>query len=477
MKFMRTTATTILALAFAQIAHSAAESPPPNILLFMADDTTFTDFGCYGNPIVNTPNVDRLAREGLRFEHCYNSSPMCAPTRMSLYSGIHPVRNGAWPNHSRSYDHIKSIPHYLGDRGYRVALIGKRHEAPLSCFPFEDLGGRHHDDGDGIDLHLEKVRAFMEESKDRPWCLVVCSNQAHEPWNRGDPSAYDPAKLQIPPYMVDTPETRDALTRYYAEITYMDAQLGKCLGFLDETGQRDNTLVLFLSEHGSSFPFCKWTCYETGLHSAAIARWPGKITAGSETGAIIQYVDILPTMIEAVGGDPGAVGEPFDGRSFLPVLAGKSNKHQPYAFGLQTSAGTAHGPNQSYGIRTVRDERFRYIWNTDWQNSFRASVTEKKPAFRSWMAKAEAGDSKAKARIDAYRDRPEVELYDMTADPWELKNLAGDPAHAADEQRLRAALTQWMKEQGDQGAKTEAAAPSREAKDQPWYTQRPVDSD
>lgn len=438
---------------------AAAGARPPNILLFLADDLTYHDLGSYGNTEVRTPHLDRLASEGLRFTRAFNSSPMCAPTRMSLYTGIHPVRNGAHPNHSRVYDHIRSMPHYLRPLGYRVALTGKRHEAPEDHFPFDFLGGVHHDGGRGVDLDLGRVHAFMEAHRDTPWMLVVASNQPHRPWNRGDAAAYDPDALTLPPYFVDTPETRQALARYYAEITYMDDQVGQVLRALEETGQAGHTLVLYLSEQGSNFPHAKWTAYDTGLRSAALVRWPGVVRPGTTSGAIIQYVDVLPTLIEVAGGVPDY--DIFDGRSFLPVLRGRRDEHHAYAFGVQTSRGIFDGP-RAYGIRTVRSERYRLIWNLNWEEAFQNTVTERFAPYLSWVREAEAGDAFARRRVEAYRQRPQFELYDLVEDPYELNNLAEAPAYQSVFRTLQAALEAWMVQQGDAGVVTEQTALSRQ---------------
>lgn len=432
---------------------------PPNVLLILADDMTYHDLGSYGNPDVRTPNLDRLAGEGLRFEYAFNSAPMCAPTRMSLYTGIHPVRNGGYPNHSRVYDHIRSMPHYLEPLGYRVAIVGKRHEAPDANFPFEYLGGRHHDDGGGVDVDLDRVREFMRDTTDRPWLLVVASNQPHMPWTRGDASEYDAAKLKLPPYLVDTQETREAMTRYYAEITYLDDQVGQVLRFLRESGQADGTLVIFLSEQGSNFPFAKWTAYDAGLRSAALVRWPGVVRPGTVTEAMIQYVDVLPTIIEVAGGDPGGYG--FDGMSFLPVLTGDRGEHHAHVFGVQTSKGIYAGPD-AYGIRTVRDRRYRLIWNLNWEGEFRNTVTASFAPYQSWIRKAEGGDSHARRRVDAYVRRPEFELYDLEADPYELNNIAGEAVQEPRLRAMKARLAEWMRQQGDLGKLTEAMAPTRQ---------------
>lgn len=446
-------------------AHAQRGLDRPNFLLLLSDDMTYHDLGSYGNPDVITPNLDRLAQEGMRFRHAYTSSPMCAPLRMSLYSGLHPVRSGGHPNHSRVYGDVRSMPHFLRDLGYRVALIGKRHEAPEENFPFENLGGRHHDGGKGVDLELDRVRTFMEEAEGRPWALVVASNQPHIPWNRGLTHPYDPEDLQLPPYLVDTDVTRQALARYYAEITYMDGQMGQVLEHLEETGHADDTVVIYLSEQGSNFAHGKWTLYDTGVRSAAIVRWPGVIEAGRVTDAIIQYVDVVPTFVEAAGGDPGLLD--LDGESFLDVLTGDADRHHEYAYSMQTSSGIYYGP-EAFGIRSVRDERFRLIWNVNPENRFSNMVTRGFDWWESWVAEAESGDPFAKWRVRRYQERPEFELYDHVSDPFELNNQADNPDYRHVFERLKVVLDDWMEQQGDEGAATEREADVRMAEER-WY--------
>lgn len=448
----------VVIFAIVLVPSSLVRSAPPNILLLLADDMTYTDLGCYGNTDVKTPHLDELAQQGLQLNACFNSAPMCAPTRMSLYTGIHPVRNGAHPNHSRVYDHIRSIPHYLRPLGYTVAHMGKTHHKPKANFPFENLGGRHHDNGKGVDLEIDNAVSFMKSHRGKPWCLVMASNQPHTPWNRGNASDYDPNELSLPAYFVDTSQTRKALCAYYAEITYMDQQMGQVLQALKESGQEKNTLVIFLSEQGSNFPHCKWTCYDTGLRSAGLIRWPGVVTAGMRTDAIVQYVDVLPTVIEAGGGDPHRFD--FDGRSFLALLQGKAKDHHRYAFGIQTSKGIYSGP-EAYGIRTVRDERYRLIWNLNWEQEFKNSVTKGFPPYLSWQQKAATGDGFAQTQYQRYKKRPQYELYDLQQDPFELKNLADDAEQQVTVARLKQELDAWMKQQGDRGAETEALALTR----------------
>lgn len=444
-------------VACSQATGDTGKEQPPNVLLIMADDMAYHDVQ---NEQISTPNLDRLAGQGITFENMFNSAPMCAPTRMSLYTGIHPVRNGAHPNHSRVYPSIRSWPQYLNDLGYRTALMGKRHEAPAENFPFEFLGGRHHDGGRGIDLDLSKARSFMEESKDQPWSLIVTSNQPHRPWNRGTSFPYDADNLELPPYLIDTPETRQALARYYGEISYLDQQVGQVLQHLKETGQAENTIVLFLSEHGSNFPHSKWTAYDTGVRSTGIMRWPGKIAEGVDSEALVQYVDVLPTLLNIAGGN--AAEHDFDGESFLPLLKGEEQEHREYAYSMQTSKGIYYGPD-AYGIRTVRTQNYRLIWNLNWKSEFSNMVTKGSKFYTSWKEKAEEGDPFAQKRFNWYQKRPQYELYDVRVDPYELHNLADDPKYKEVKDRLTAKLEDWMKQQGDKGVETERNALNRQS--------------
>lgn len=457
---------TSLAVAFVVIfVGNAVSAERPNLLLFMADDMTYTDVGCFGNADVKTSNIDRLASEGVRFTRCYNAAPTCSPLRQSLMTGIYPVRNGAHPNHSRVYDGVRSLPHYLEPLGYRTAIVGKRHEAPAAAFPFEMLGGSHGDGGktpDGADLPLEKAREFMTRDRSQPWCLFVTSNQPHTPWNRGDASAYPPSSLRVPPYLVDTPELRNGLSKYYAEITYMDGQVGQVLNDLDEFGLADNTVVLWLSEQGSQLPFGKWTCYEMGIHAAAVLRWPEVVTKGSTTKALISYVDIVPTFVELAGGDPTQLD--VDGKSFARLLDGRASSHNDIIFSTNTTRGIYHG-SEAFATRSATDGRWLYIRNLHSDAEFQNSVTHRGPIYASWK---HVETDFAQSRVRAYVKRPAEELFDLQHDPWCLTNLSGSTGNAAIESELSSRMDGWMKQQGDGGDSTERAALERQPQDKPW---------
>ncbi len=423
----------------------AAEKP--NFVFVIADDCTYRDLGCYGGQ-AHTPNIDRLASEGMRFTQCFQAAPMCSPTRHNIYTGLYPVKSGAYPNHTFAKAGTKSVVHYLRPLGYRVALSGKRHISPPEVFPFENLPAV------GNNPNFPAIDKFMAECKQAgtPFCLFACSNEPHSPWNKGDPSRYDAAELELPPYFVDTPETRRSMVNYLAEITYYDGQVGECLGLLQMHGLADNTLVIVVSEQGSSFPFGKWTCYDTGLQSAFIARWPGKIEPGTVSDAMIEYVDVLPTYVELAG---GRVDPVLDGKSLAAVLRGRTGEHKKYVFGEMTTRGIINA-SEHFGIRSIRSRQFKYIWNFTPQTKFQNACT-KSSIFQSWRDRA-ADDADAADKLRRYEHRPGVELYDVTEDPYEWNNLADDPAYATAKEELRRQLLRWMEAVGDKGQQTELEA-------------------
>jgi len=432
----------------------------PNILLIIADDQTWRDNGCYGHSDVKTPNIDALAAGGMRFTRAFTATAMCAPTRQQLYTGLFPVRNGAYPNHSKVYPGTKSIVHHLKALGYRVGLLGKKHFGPPESFPFESVAKK-------------AMAAFVTRDREQPFCLVYCSHSPHLPWSAGDASAYDPEKLTLPPYLVDTPETRRALCKYYAEITDFDREVGECTALLRDAGSEDNTIFLYTSEQGAQMPHGKWTCYDVGLHVALVIRWPARVKAGSVARAMVQYVDVVPTLIEAAGGAPKGIdtGRPdaasrrgFDGRSFLNVLLGKTDKHNDVVYGAHTTRGIIAG-SECYPVRSIRTETHKYIWNPNHETAFHNVLIERDSGkyWSSWVAKAKTDKHAAKI-VGMYEHRPAEELYDLRKDPFELNNLAGEAKHAELKASLRRKLEAWMKQQGDEGNATEMKARERQGR-------------
>jgi uncharacterized sulfatase len=257
----------------------------------------------------------------------------------------------------------------------------------------------------------------------------------------------------MPPLLHDNPPTRDVYARYLAEVADLDREVGEILSLLKEEGLDGDTLVMFSSEQGWDFGFGKWTNYDVGIHTALIGRWPGKIKPGTTTDALVQVADVVPTMVDAGGGDPALLK--LDGSSFLPVLTGESDKHRKYVYGLHNNV----PEGEPYPIRSVRDDKFHYLWNLTPEISYHEKHVMNPPLAKHWdlgwwsdmKAAAEKGDAHAKMLMEKYHNRPAEELYLVNEDQWELKNVADDPKYAADKKRLRGELERWMKEQGDTG--------------------------
>jgi uncharacterized sulfatase len=439
----------------------AATPAAPNFLIVIADDLCWRDLGYEGNTDVKTPNLDRFRTESMHLRGMFTPAPTCSPARHALYTGLYPVRSGAYPNHTRVFDGTKSLFTHLQTAGYRVALQNKEHVGPARSFPYEHIAGA--DD-------LTQTKAFVQRDPAQPWFLVLASDDPHSPWNRGP--KFDPAALTVPPYLHDNAVTRELLAAYYGEISQLDTQMGHLLTMLREAKQEENTLVLFLSEQGSSFPYGgKWSLYDNGIHVSALARWPGHVAPGSQSDALMQYVDVAPTFLQAAGIDPDAIdtgcrdadGQTgFDGRSILPVLLGQAATHREQVFAQHTTVGIK-GYLEPYPIRAVRDARFKLIRNLAPENTFTIGGIHRGEPITSWQADAKSDPTLA-ARIDWLFHRPGLELYDLHSDPLETKNLADDPAHAPDRTRLEAALDAWMRQQGDLGLETERLAPTRQGK-------------
>ncbi|MCB1123802.1 MAG: sulfatase-like hydrolase/transferase, partial [Verrucomicrobiae bacterium] len=299
-----------------------------------------------------------------------------------------------------------------------------------------------------------------------PFCLFLASNEPHAPWDKGDPSRYPADKVRLPETFVDTPETREAMTRYLAEITYFDGQVGEALDLLSKYRLTDNTLFVATTEQGSSLPFAKWTLYDAGLHTGFIVRWPGMIQPGTTSNALIEYADVVPTFVEAAGGKPASY---LDGKSLIPLLRGQTVHHKDYIFSQATTCGIINAP-EYFGIRSIRSEKFKYIWNFTPEVKYENVVTipedtkwGESTVFNSWKRVAST-DPDAAEKVRRYHFRPEEELYDLDTDPKEWHNLAYQPEYSEIRKQLRAELLKWMKASGDKGQQSELEADLHSAK-------------
>lgn len=433
----------------------AAQDRAPNVLLIIADDVTYNDLPLYGGPNIETPNIDRLAAQGLTFNRAYLSMAMCNPSRTELYTGLYPFRNGSTWNHSAAREGTQSIVHHMGRLGYRVGLSGKKHVLPESSFGFEDVPGVPNPRTKIAqpEFDTSELEAFMSRDADQPFFLVTAFHEAHSPWSVGRPEAFDLDELALPENLADTRRTREHFATYLAEIVVLDWEVGRLLEALDASGQAENTIVLFTSEQGSHYPGSKWTNWNTGVHTALTVRWPGRIPAGERTDALVQYADVLPTLMDAAGGDWRAL----DGTSFLQVLLGEHNQHREYAYLMHNNV--PEGP--PYPIRAVTDGTWHYIRNLMPERVFMEKHLmggyHRDHYWNGWLAASgpspeHPANRKAIELINRFMHRPGEELYRTPDDPFHMNNRIGDRTLRDVRDRLAAALGRWMQSQGDPGA-------------------------
>lgn len=432
----------LFSFATSSFAAKELKEKPVNFLLIVADDCSYYDIGCFGAINNKTPNIDKLAEQGLKFNRAYNSSSMSTPTRHSLYTGIYPMKHGGYANHSSVKSDMKSMPYYLSNLGYRVGLAGKWDVRPVQNFPFERVAGFQEDCISLDPSHTnEGIDEFMNRDNNKPFCLVIGSINPHMPSTGGDPSIYDRSKLVLPPYFIDTKETRESYARYLAEVSLLDNEVGDAVQILKKHNLYNNTVIVFVSEQGSQFAGAKWTNWSAGVKSAMIAKWTGKIKAGMETNAIVQYEDILPTFIDIAGGEKL---NRIDGISVLNVLTGKTKVHRKYAFSVHNNS--PEGP--AYPIRSISDGKYRLIWNLTPDKTYSEKHIEKANWYLSWKKE---NTPEAKFIMKRYKMRPEYELYNIEEDPIEFKNLIDNVAYKNLIFRLKKELQIWMKSQGDLG--------------------------
>jgi N-sulfoglucosamine sulfohydrolase len=452
---------TALLLASATALHSAeAPKQKPNIVWMISDDHGAADSGCYGNRDVRTPNLDRLAAEGMRFNLAFAASTLCSPSRAVIHTGLMPFRNGGHVFGGQVTKGTKTVSHYFQPLGYETALFGKTSLHPESAFPY-DVKMPEWKPGtqESTSLPVMVDDFLTKRGKSKPLFLEVNTGNPHMPWMKNQ--GYDPAKLTLPGAYIDTPETRDALADYYTSITSLDATVEAVLNVLKKHGMDgNNTIFIYTSDHGSNFPLAKWCLYDAGIRVPLLVRWPGTVQPGLTTDAMVSLADLLPTMIDAAG---GVVPDALDGRSFLKVLQGASSGHLESVFASHTGADSRYAAWKANWSphRAIRTRTHKYILNLNPNDPFMTHLIgcdpddPKKqpqathPFWKSWERKAQT-DERARRIVTRYTHRPVEELYDLRSDPNEEHNLASLPESAELLQALRKQLGEWRKAQNDQ---------------------------
>lgn len=416
----------------------------PNILVFHCHDLG-QHLGCYGVPTVRTPNIDRLAGEGVRFRRAFCTAPQCSPSRASLFTGRYPHENGVMGlTHARFawdlYPEEKHLAGLLREAGYATTAVGVTHETrrPMEAMGYDERhGGKRAEDVADTTIEVLEKRA----ADDRPFFLyagtfephrIVAENEHGYMGFLGNYLSPDEAgSVAVPGYLRDDEGTRRELAEIQGAIEYVDTHFGRVLEAVERLGLSDDTLVLFTSDHGLAMPRAKCTCYDPGLEVPLVLRLPGREgwNGGLVRSEMIPNVDVFTTLCELGG---AAVPEAVRGRSFVPLLDGEAYTPNEAVFSEMTY-------HQYYDpMRAIRTERHKLI-------VYFSAAPGFMDCSQSWRPRA----SPRVPEEPALAYHPDVELYDLQADPWEQNNLAEDPAHEAVRQDLLRRLREHLRETDD----------------------------
>ena len=438
-----------------------ASTKRPNILLFIPHDLG-TFLHCYGNPSVSSPNLDRLAEEGVQFNNCFTTSPECTPSRGSLMTGLHPHQNGLMG--LSNFGWSLKVPHLaerLKNAGYRTHLFGFQHETHE---PPESLGYMHIHARENrrVGAVCESVESFLKDPAEQdgePWFAYCGFFDVHRRWRSLAESRFDPAEVEVPAYLPDDPTVRADLARFHQDIEVMDAAVGSVARTLEETGRDRETLVIFTTDHGAAFPNAKATLYDAGVHIPLIMHQTGRIEGGKTYDQLISNTDVVPSLLQIAGLE---VPTGLAGRSFLPLLEEKD-------YVERESVGGALFYDVAYDpMHYIRTQRYKYI------RSFAVTDEDAAGADPETLSSFTGGRH---VRVDDFdvlttptwqifpqkQEKPPVEeLYDVTDDPAEQNNLVNSKSHRKVLEQMRAMLHEMMVETDSPLLSGHVAPPERQ---------------
>ncbi len=429
------------------------QSDKPNVILFVSDDHGKDALGCYGNPIIQTPNLDNLAKEGIIFNNAYCTSASCAASRSVILTGKFGHATGSYGHvhdyhHFSTFDNVHSLPVMLEEVGYETARIGKYHLAPEKVYHFNTV--LEANERNTVEMANKCVDVLNSE---KPFFLYFCTSDPHrgapfkpdnwdEPNNFGNRTegyegveevTYNPADVLVPDFLPDTKECREELTQYYQSISRIDQGFGLLMQHLKDAGKIDNTIVIYISDNGMAFPGAKTTVYEPGISLPCIIKDPSQTIQGTVNNSMVSWADLTPTILDMVNVTPKNVD--FHGRSFNPIM----NENLAEGWDEIYASHTFHEITMYYPMRTYRHKNYKLIWNTAWRLEYPfASDLWASSTWQGVYRRKEA--LYGNRNVNEYLFRAEFELYDLDKDPNELHNLAKDEEYSDVLEKMKAGL-------------------------------------
>ena len=395
----------------------------PNFLILIADDAGM-DFGCYGNPFIKTPNIDRLAKSGIKCEQTFLTAPQCSPSRISILSGQYPHTTRTEDLHTPLPAGINFLTTYLRQTGYFTGSNGKTHWGPNGDQQFDWYANE-----------FDTFKSFLEDRKGRPFFFWTGFYDPHRTYQKGTISApHSPEKVIVRDHLVDDSRTRNDIAMYYDEISRMDSIVGVYIDILEKENLIKDTYIIFLSDNGAPFPREKGTLYDTGIQTPLVISGP-YVPKGEVYGGLMSVIDIAPTILDLAGLE---ARDEMRGSSFSPILNGDLMIAPEFIFSER------NWHNCDEHMRSIRSDKYKLILNayTEKPHGTPADLANSPSWFSLLEGKERGSISHEQSQIFTV-PRPSVELYDLTTDPGEYHNLAFDPEYRQIAQYLLDELQKW----------------------------------
>lgn len=464
------------------------QNDKPNIVLIVADDHGTDDMGCYGNGAIQTPNLDKLAAEGIRFNKAYCTTASCSASRSVILTGLYNHANGQYGHqhnfhHFSAFDNVKSLPVILHDNGYTTARIGKYHVAPEEVFKFDHTLKAN--DRNSVEM-ANISKKFIDEHTSDPFFLYFCTGDPHRGGGIVADNPYKPnrfgnldhgyegvkqvltssSEVTVLDFLPNNQACREELAQYYESVNRVDQGVGKLIKHLKDANIYDNTIIIYISDNGIAFPGAKTNLYNAGMRLPCIIRNPLIPRVLETSDAMINWADLAPTILDFAGvynqevlsgylpenerglsvknGIP--VFNNFHGKSFKKVMetGDITGWNETYA------SHTFHEITMYYPMRVAMDRKYKLIWNiahgleypfaTDlWASATWQSVLNDESPIKMYGPRA----------VDSYLNRPKFELYDIESDPLETKNLSEDPDYEDILKKMKEKLKSFQKRTQD----------------------------